>query len=67
MPQARAISNLFGFAYARTTVGLPAFAWEVYAAFDEGEHFHMGKAEEKLQGEVRTKTLLQRIAPLSGA
>ena len=61
-----AMNNLFAFAYAISGIGLPNLALQVYEAFDEGEDHHAGEREE-LQGEVRTKTLLARVAGLSDA
>lgn len=58
-----AMNHLFGFAYAESGVGLPRVAWDVYVAFDEGEHVHSGEADG-LQGEARTRALLERLEAL---
>ena len=56
----RAMNHLFIFAYGSAGPGLPAFAWKVYGAFDEGEYDRPGEAAES-QGEARTKALLDRV------
>src|SRR5215467_5175705 len=56
------------FTYATSGGGpeLSRFAYQVFEAFDEGEYLHAGEPVEQ-QGEVKTRTLLARIANLRDA
>jgi hypothetical protein len=38
-----AMNALFGFAYAMSRSDLPAYAFRVYLAFDEGEYYEGGE------------------------
>ena len=61
-----AMNQLFSFAYTETGVGLSDFAWQVFAAFDEGEYTRELAPPEQ-QGEALTRELLGRIGSLGGA
>jgi hypothetical protein len=61
-----AMTHLFGYATSGGGPELSRFAWQVFEAFDEGEHVHVGEPVEE-QGEVKTRALLARIAELRDA
>ena len=41
-----AMNRLYVFGYGNESGGLPAYSWDVYRAFDEGEYRHYGDAED---------------------
>lgn len=56
----QAMTNLFSYACLRAKGDLPAYAREVFHAFDEGEYIHHGDSKN-IDGEQRTKKLLAII------
>jgi hypothetical protein len=60
------MNNLYSCAYVFSDLCLPDFAWNVFAAFDEGEYIHTGESPE-LDGEPRTKALLLQLIERPGA
>jgi hypothetical protein len=61
-----AMNGLFGYAYPGGGQEFDRLAWQVYLAFDEGEHVHAGEPIES-QGEAKTRALLAKIAELTDA
>ena len=41
-----AMNRLYAFGYGNESGTLPAYSWEVYRAFDDGEYRHYGDVEE---------------------
>lgn len=56
---------LYTYAYVFSDTGLPAYAWQVFIAFDEGEYIHPGDPPD-FEHETRTKALLAEIADTEG-
>jgi hypothetical protein len=59
------MNALFGFAYQEDGPGFQSIAWKVFIAFDEGEYVRPDIAE--MQGEIRTRWLLEEIVELRRA
>lgn len=59
------MNNLFSTAHGDADCGFSDFAWDVFAAFDEGEYHHADSPE--LDGEPRTKLMLEAVFGRSSA